>query len=133
MSGPSIIFVTFRLDRDLNQRYEIDQYEADIKADDSTRPESFEYISSATSLETILQTLASIDAVGTYDYSNQQRERVPLTYKVFIVGTHRDVLEKSKTESKIKEIDNVIREAVKLTSYFRHIKFATKDLSLIHI
>ena len=94
VSGPSMIFVTFRLDRDLNKLYKI-EYEVGVKADDSSKSKSFKYTSSATPLETILQTLASFDAIGTYDYSKQQRERVALTYKVFIIGTHRDILEKS--------------------------------------
>ena len=129
VSGPSLIFFTFRLDRDLHQRYEI-EYEVPVKNSDSINPKSFKYTSSATPLETMLQTLASIDTVSTYDYSNQERERIPLTYKVFIIGTHRDILENNKsmaTELKIKEIDEVIHEAVRVTSYFRHIEFAAKD------
>ena len=125
VSGPSMFFVTFRLDRDLNQRYQI-EYEVH----DSEK--IFKYTSSATPLETILQTLASIDAVGTYDYSQKQREKSALTYKVFIVGTHRDILEqtivdKQAVQQKIKEIDRVIFESVQLASYFHHIRFASMD------
>ena len=127
VSGPSIIFVTFRLDRDLNKLYEI-EYEVAVKADDSSK--LFKYTSSATPLETILQTLASFDAVGTYDYSKQQRERVALTYKVFIIGTHRDILEKShgqEVATKIQEIDQEIQKVVTNASYYRHIQFASRD------
>ena len=74
VSGPSMFFVVFRLDQDLNQRYEI-EYEVISKISKGMEPKVFKYKSSATPLETILQTLASIDAVGTYDYSNLQRER----------------------------------------------------------
>ena len=129
VSGPSMIFVTFRLDRDLNKLYEI-EYEVAVKANDSSKFKSFKYTSSATPLETILQTLASFDAVGTYDYSKQQRERVALTYKVFIIGTHRDILEKShgqEVATKIQEIDQEIQKAVRDASYYRHIQFASRD------
>ena len=129
VSGPSMIFVTFRLDRDLNKLYEI-EYEVAVKADDSSKSKSFKYTSSATPLETILQTLASFDAVGTYDYSKQQRERVALTYKVFIVGTHRDILEKShgqKVSTKIQEIDQEIKKVVRDASYYQHIQFSARD------
>ena len=129
VSGPSMIFVTFRLDRDLNKLYEI-EYEVAVKADDSSKSKSFKYTSSATPLETILQTLASFDAVGTYDYSKQQRERVALTYKVFIIGTHRDILEKShgqEVATKIQEIDQEIQKVVRDASYYRHIQFAARD------
>ena len=129
VSGPSMIFVTFRLDRDLNKLYEI-EYEVAVKADDNSKSKPFKYTSSATPLETILQTLASFDAVGTYDYSKQQRERVALTYKVFIIGTHRDILEKShgqEVATKIQEIDNEIQKAVRDASYYRHIQFTARD------
>ena len=81
-------------------------------------------------METILQTLASFDAVGTYDYSKQQRERVALTYKVFIIGTHRDILEKShgqEVATKIQIIDQEIQKVVRDASYYRHIQFAARD------
>ena len=129
VSGPSMIFVIFRLDRDLNKLYEI-EYEVAVKADDSSKFKSFKYTSSATPLETILQTLASFDAVGTYDYSKQQRERVALTYKVFIIGTHRDILEKShgqEVATKIQEIDQEIQKVVRDASYYRHIQFAARE------
>ena len=128
VSGPSVIFVTFRLDRDLNKLYEI-EYEVVVKADDSSKFKSFKYTSSVTPLETILQTLASFDAVGTFDYSKQQRERVALTYKVFIIGTHRDILEKShgqEVATKIQEIDQEIQKAVRDATYYRHIQFAAR-------
>ena len=124
VSGPSMFFVTFRLDRDLKQRYEI-EYEV-VKSSDGSHPKIFKYTSSATPLETVLQTLASIDAVGTYEYSNQKRERAALTYKVFIVGTHRDLLERSLSntqavQSKIKEINQILIDSVKSASYFPNI------------
>ena len=133
VSGPSLIFVTFRLDQDLNQQYEI-EYEVIVQADGSSKPKTFKYKSSATPLETILQTLATYDAIGTFDYSQLQRERVALTYKVFIIGTHRDILKRSllcdeAVVSKINEINNEIFEAVRGATYFQNIEFATDSRS----
>ena len=137
VSGPSMFFVTFRLDRDLNQSYEI-EYEVIVKSDDGPRPKIFKYSSNATPLEIILQTLASIDAVGTYDYSNQQRERAALIYKVFIVGTHRDLLERSlrntqAVQTKIREIDQILVDSVVSASYFRHIEFSAMDQMIFSV
>ena len=131
VSGPSLIFVTFRLDRDLNQQYEI-EYEIIVQANGFSKPKIFKYTSSATPLETILQTLATYDTTCTFDYSQQQREIVALTYKVFIIGTHRDILERSmdcdeKVASKISKIDKEIYEAVQDATYFRNIEFATRN------
>ena len=128
VSGPSMFFITFRLDRDINQRYTI-EYEVTAKNSDCPQPKKFKYISNATPLETILQTLASIDAVGTYDYSSQRRERAALTYKVFIIGTHRDILETNNhnTLAEIKNIDQKLQESVENASYFRHIQFSAID------
>ena len=131
VSGPSLIFVTFRLDRDLNQQYEI-EYEITVQSSGSKKPKIFKYTSSATPLESILQTLATYDATGTFYYSQQQREIVALTYKVFIIGTHRDILERSMScdeavASKISKIDKEIYEAVQDATYFRNIEFATRN------
>ena len=130
VSGPSMFLITFRLDRDLNKRYEI-TYEVLSTVEGSTQPRSYEYTSSNTPLGAILQTLASIDAVGTYSYEDKGRKSVPLTYKVFIIGTHYDVLERSVQrnsnllKSRIQEIDKAIREEVGSTSYHGHIEYAT--------
>ena len=131
VSGPSLMFITFRLDQNLNQQYEI-EYEITVQSNGSLASKSFKYTSSATPLETILQTLATYDAIGTFDYSQQQRERVALTYKVFIIGTHRDILERSMScdeavTSKISKVDKEIYEAVQDATYFRNIEFATRN------
>ena len=123
-SGPSIFFVTFRLDRDLNACYEI-VYE-------SAKSELYRYRSSNTPLVNILQTLASIDASGTYSYANEKPVSTQLTYKVLLIGTHKDLLEKSlpdesSVEARIKEIDDTIQDAVKHATFFQKIEFASDD------
>ena len=62
VSGPSMFFFTFRLDRDLNERYVI---EYDLF--DGTKADP--YTSTLTMLEGLLQTLATIAAMGTYAVS----------------------------------------------------------------
>ena len=57
VSGPCMFFYTFRLDRDLNECYEI-HYELP----DGTTSDS--YKSSMTTIEGIVQSLASIAAMG---------------------------------------------------------------------
>ena len=131
VSGPSMFFVTFRLDRDLNVRYQI-EYETAVETGDDSPPKIFKYTSSSTPLETILQTLASIDAVGTYDYSLKYRKKCALKYKVLIIGTHRDVLDarignEEGVQLEIQKINKTIHESVKLASYYRCIEFATMD------
>ena len=131
VSGPSMFFVTFRLDQDLNVRYQI-EYETAVETGDDSTPKIFKYTSSSTPLETILQTLASIDAVGTYDYSHKYRKKCALKYKVFIIGTHRDVLDarignEEDVQLEIQKINKTIHESVKLASYYRCIEFATED------
>ena len=67
--------------------------------------------------------------MGTYDYSNQKRERAALIYKVFIVGTHRDLLvgNGQAVQSKIKEINQTLVESVEHASYRHHIEFSAMD------
>ena len=123
VSGPSIFFLTFRLDQDLNMLYEI-VYEIEVLIGDGTQSKLYKYMSSNTPLDTILQTLASIDAIGTYSFENGERRCDPLTYRVFLIGTHRDILEKNSTtdiESEISKIDKQIKDAVETAAYRKHI------------
>ena len=132
VSGPCMFFITFRLDRDLNKSYNI-QFEIEAKESGSHHG-IFKYASSAVPLETILQSLATIDAIGSHLQMERANENesecnasnVQHIYKVFIIGTHRDMLDKSTVKSRIREIDSTILEAVKSPSYFRNIQFATE-------
>ena len=126
VSGPSMFFITFRLDRDLNTPYEI-VYEMDVQSGDSTQLKSYKYTSSNTPLDTILQSLASIDAIGTY--SQFEKRNVSLTYRVFLIGTHRDMLEKntSNVEFEIMKIDKQINDAVEMAAYRKHIIHAKEN------
>ena len=103
VSGPSIFFYTFRLDKTLNDKYEI-RYELS----DGTKSHS--YTSSLTTLEGIIQTLASIDAMITYIYQGQQKKEVKP--KVLFVGTHKDKLDSKTKKETLASIDQQLRDAV---------------------
>ena len=112
VSGPSIFFITFRLDQDLNQRFTIE-----YRLPDGGRSKPYE--SSLTVEEAILQTLASVASMGTFTYKGPQMKSVPLKPKVLIVGTHKDKLDKATAESKMKEIDKYLQKLIKSTSHYR--------------
>ncbi|MCG8624132.1 MAG: hypothetical protein MJE68_19330, partial [Proteobacteria bacterium] len=119
VSGPSMFFFTFRLDRDLNERYKI---EYDLS--DGTKAEP--YISTLTTVEGLLQTLATIAAMGTFVYERLQRRKVPLKPKVFIVGTHRDKLDEATADARISSIDQQLQEAIKSTAHYKDlVEFAS--------
>ena len=112
VSGPSVFFITFRLDQDLNQRFTI---EYRLPGGGRSKP----YESSLTVEETILQTLASVASMGTFTYKGPQMKSVPLKPKVLIVGTHKDKLDKATAESKMKEMDKYLQKLIKSTSHYR--------------
>ena len=122
--GPSIFFVTFPLHHDLEQPYEV-QYEhrdGQVKA----------YQSTATLLEELLQTLATIDALNyaSEQYCDAESNIKP---KVFFIGTHRDKLLETKAKESIEEIDKLLQKFVRQTSLFRQgsIQFAQPTKKLI--
>ena len=112
VSGPSMFFFTFRLDRDLNEHYVI---EYDLSDGTKAHP----YTSTLTMLEGLLQTLATIAAMGTFVYKGLQRSKAPLKPKVFIVGTHKDQLDSKTADKHIYAIDQQIQEAIKSTSHYK--------------
>ena len=122
--GPSIFFITFPLHHDLEQPYNV-QYEypdGQVKA----------YQSTATLLEELLQTLATIDALnyGSEQYGDGESNIKP---KVFFIGTHRDKLPKITAEEAIKETDKLLQKFVRQTSLFHQgsIQFAQPTKKLI--
>ena len=119
VSGPSVFFFTFRLDRDINKHYMI---EYDLCDGSKAEP----YKSTLTTVEGLLQTLATIAAMGTFVYKGLQKGEAPLRPKVFIVGTHKDQLEKKTIENKISSIDKQLQEAIKSTTHYKDlVEFAS--------
>ena len=78
VSGPCLFFYTFRLDRDLNECYEI-HYELP----DGTKSDP--YKSSISTIEGIVQSLASIAAMGIFVYRGSQKCKVRLRPKVYLL------------------------------------------------
>ena len=119
VSGPSVFFFTFRLDRDINKHYMI---EYDLCDGSKAEP----YKSTLTTVEGLLQTLATIAAMGTFVYKGLQKGEAPLRPKVFIVGTHKDQLNKETMENHISSIDQQLQDAIKSTTHYKDlVEFAT--------
>ena len=108
VSGPSVFFLVFRLDQDLNQRFTV-EYRHPRKG--CTKP----YESSYTVIEFLLHTLASIASMGSYVYKGVQKKQVPLKPKVFFVGTHKDKVSKEEIE----QIDCDLLQKIKHTDYYK--------------
>ena len=124
VSGPSMFFFTFRLDRDLDERY-------DIEYDHPDGAKAKPYTSTLTTMDSILQTLATIAAMGTFVYQGLQKRRLPLRPKVFLVGTHKDKLDSATADERIASIDQKLQEAIHDTSHYANlVEFAT-DTRLI--
>ena len=119
VSGPSMFFFTFRLDRDLNKSYAI---EYDLSDGTSSKP----YTSTLTTLEGILQTLASVSAMGMFTYQGLQKRSVALRPKVFLVGTHKDKLDSTKCSKQIAKIDKQLQEILQSTSHKDIVEFASE-------
>ena len=112
VSGPSVFFITFQLHKDLDQHFSV---EYELPGGESSKA----YQSSLNILESIFQMLSSISAMGTYVYKGLQRKAVPLQPKVFIIGTHKDLLDKKSAETKIRNIDQHLQTVLKPTSHYR--------------
>ena len=111
VSGPSIFFITFRLDQDLHQQFTLEYRLPDGGTSDP-------YQSTLTIVQAILQTLASVASMGTFSYKGSQTRSSPLKPKVFIVGTHKDQLDEATAESKIKKIDEYLQKVIKSTAHY---------------
>ena len=121
VSGPSLFFVIFPLHRDFNELFTIE-----YQHPDGQRSEPYQ--SSLTLKEAILQSLATIAAMGTFTYKGLGKN-VQLRPKVLLVGTHKDLLTCSPAtaEDKIRKIDGDLQEMVR--SHYREglVEFASED------
>ena len=122
VSGPSVFFVTFQLHKSITETFSV-VYEL------SDGHSSKSYQSSLSILESILQTLSSIAAMGTYVYKGLQRKAIPLRPKVFIIGTHKDLLDQKLAKAEIERIDMHLQEVIKSTSHHYEgiIQFASES------
>ena len=122
VSGPSIFFITFQLHKDLNECFKV---EYELSSGESSKC----YQSSLSILDSILQTLSTIAAMGTFVYKGLQKKNVPLKPKVFLIGTHKDLLDKESAGAIIKDIDSRLQTVLKATSHYHDgvIQFASKS------
>ena len=122
VSGPSIFFITFQLHKDLNECFEV---EYELSSGESSKC----YQSSLSILDSILQTLSTIAAMGTFVYKGLQKKNVPLKPKVFLIGTHKDLLDKKSAATIINHIDSRLQTILKSTSHYRDgvIQFASES------
>ena len=119
VSGPSMFFFTFRLDRDITQRYKI---EYEVSGGEKAEP----YTSTLSIVEGLLQTLSTVAAMGTFVYKGLQRTKTALRPKVFIIGTHKDQLESKTADEYIAKVDQQLQKAIKETSHYdKLIEFAS--------
>ena len=84
-----------------------------IEYDHEDRTKAEPYKSSLTTVEGLLQTLATIAAMGTFIYKGLQKCKLALRPKVFIVGTHKNQLDPETADSLISSVDNQFQEAIK--------------------
>ena len=121
VSGPSVFFLVFRLDHDLNKRFMVEYVR-------STGATSEPYQSNFTVKEALLQSLASIASLGTYV---NRGEQAPLRSKVFFVGTHKDKV----SQKRINCIDRCLQQLVTSTGLYREgmIQFASKSQMLLAV
>ena len=124
VSGPSVFFLVFRLDHDLNKRFTVEY----VRPNGTT---SEPYQSNFTVKEALFQTLASIASMGMYIYMGHGKEQVPLRPHVFFVGTHMDKV----SQAKIDRIDQILRHLVKSTGLYREgmIQFASESHMLLAV
>ena len=110
VSGPSVFFLVFRLDQDLNKQFMVEYVR-------STGATSDPYQSNFTVKEALLQSLASIASMG--------------KSKVFFVGTHKDKV----SEAEINCIDHTLQNLVKSTSLYQQgmIQCASKSQMLLAV
>ena len=120
VSGPSLFFFTFRLGRRLDERYMVEyQYSGGTSSE--------LYKSTLTTIEGLLQTLASIAAMGTFTYDGLQKRSVPLRPKVFLIGTHKDQLDEKTADKDINQIDQELKDVICSTEHYKHlVRFASQ-------
>ena len=112
VSGPSVFFLVFRLDHDLNKRFTV----VYVRPNGTV---SEPYQSNFTVKEALLQTLASITSMASTET------------QVFFVGTHMDKV----SQAKIDRIDRSLRQMVTSTGLYREgmIQFASESRMLLAV
>ncbi len=103
VSGPSIFFIVFRLDKDLDTLYEVEFIDAEGH---SIKP----YLSRHTAFETVLQSFSSVASLGKISYAQEDGTIVRTKPRVLLVGTHKDMM---VSEEQIVKVDKRFQEAIR--------------------
>ena len=114
ISGPSIVFFVFRLDLDFKKKFKAKYRKS---ADESLNC----YISSITTEEAFLQSLATVNAM---DMSGEASVKTHKP-KVFIIGTHRDKLGAS-ADKKIAELNEHLSSLIKNSGFRDLVQYADR-------
>ena len=85
--------------------------------------------STLSTIDGMLQTLASISSMGTFVYSGLHKRDQPLRPKVFFVGTHKDKLDKCEVDTRIAKVDKQLQSVIRSTTYYRNdlVEFASES------
>ena len=112
--GPSIVFFIFRLDLDFKEKFE-------VKYRKSAGESLNCYISSITTEEAFLQSLATVDAMDTSGEAGVKTHK-PL---VFIIGTHQDKIGAS-ADKKIAELNEHLSSLINNSGFQDLVQYADR-------
>ena len=114
--GPSLFFLVFRLDLDLNSRYKVEYINS---SGESIVP----YESGLTMQETLLQNLATIASTSLVRMVGS--ETVNILPSVFFIGTHKDLV----SDERLRHIDSTLQGVVKRTEAYHDgmVQFASES------
>ena len=122
VSGPSLFFLTFRLDMELNKRYQVEYI-------DSKGKSIIPYQSGLTVQEMLLQSLATIASTSIFRIVGD--ERITINPNVFLVATHRDLV----SAEHLQQVDSVLQALIRSTEAFREgmIQFASESRLILAV
>ena len=122
IAGPSVFFLVFNLTSSLNDKYVIEY----VRPGSKVQP----YVSSFTTKEVLLQSLASIACTCSHVRQGND-EMKPIATKVVLVGTHKDIASPEQIEAIQKELKQALEE----TDYHRQnmIVYASRDEPVVTV
>ena len=120
--GPSVFFLVFRLDLELNSRYQVEYI---TSSGESIVP----YEAGLTVQETLLQSLATIASTSITRMVGS--ETVDILPRAFFVGTHKDRV----SDQHLFQIDNALQAVVKRTEAYREgmVQFASESRLILAV
>ena len=122
VSGPTLFFLVFRLDWELNRRYQVEYITSQGK---SIVP----YEAGLTVQEMLLQSLATIASTSISRMVGN--ERITINPNIFLVATHKDRV----SDNRLQEIDSALQTIVKGTEAYREgmIQFASESRLILAV